>query len=72
MWSSLPEAGRWHGLRPPWRSERESLSEELLRRLQTMAGVHLGKGGKPEGARNPIKIKSGEKTLSEIVLENRR
>jgi prevent-host-death family protein len=46
--------------------------EELLRRLQTIAGVHLGKGGKPEGARNPIKIKPGEKTLSEIVLENRR
>ncbi len=46
--------------------------ERLLQKLKTIPGVHLGKGGKPEGAGIPIKIKPGEQTLAEVVLENRR
>ena len=45
---------------------------QLLRRLQSIPDVRMGEGGKPKGAPNPIKIKPGQKTLAEIVLEDRR
>jgi prevent-host-death family protein len=53
-------------------SSEEPGSEELLRRLKLVPGVRLGTGGKPIGAKRPIRIRSGQKTLAEIVLENRR
>jgi len=51
-------------------AERPS-SEELLRRLKLLPGVRLGTGGKPLGAKNPIRIRPGQKNLAEIVLEDR-
>lgn len=45
---------------------------ELLRRLKLVPGVRLGTGGKPLGARIPIRTRPGRKTLAEIVLEDRR
>ena len=45
--------------------------EELLRRLKLLPGVRLGAGGKPLGAKNPIRIRPGQKSLAEIVLEDR-
>lgn len=45
---------------------------ELQRRLRTIPGIRLAKGGKPKGAARPLRIKPGEKTLSDIVLEERR
>lgn len=45
--------------------------EELLRRLKLLPGVRLGTGGKPLGAKNPIRIGAGQKSLAEIVLEER-
>lgn len=45
--------------------------EELLRRLRLLPGVRLGTGGKPLGAKNPIRIRPGQKSLAEIVLEDR-
>lgn len=60
-------------LTPPIKErEQEADHKELLRRLQNIPGVRLGKDGKPEGAQKPIKIKPGEKTLAEIILEDRR
>jgi len=53
-------------------SEEEPTRQELLRRLKTMPGVYVAKGGKPKGANRPIKIKPGEKSLADIVLEERR
>ena len=47
-------------------------AEELLRRLKLVPGVRLGTGGKPFGAKRPIRIRHGQKTLAEIVLEDRR
>jgi prevent-host-death family protein len=47
-------------------------SEELLRRLKLVPGVRLGAGGKPLGARRPIRIRPGQRTLAQIVLEDRR
>jgi len=52
--------------------EQESDRDQLLRRLQSIPGIRLGEGGKPKGASNPIKIRPGEQTLAEIVLEDRR
>lgn len=49
----------------------EPSSEELLRRLRLISGVRMGSGGKPLGAKRPIKIRSGQKNLAEIVLEDR-
>ena len=46
--------------------------EELLRRLKLVPGVRLGAGGKPLGARRPIRIRPGRRTLAQIVLEDRR
>jgi prevent-host-death family protein len=45
--------------------------EELLRRLKLLPGVRLGTGGKPLGAKSPIRIRPGQKSLAEIVLEDR-
>ena len=46
--------------------------EELLRRLKLVPGVRLGAGGKPLGARRPIRIRPEQRTLAQIVLEDRR
>jgi prevent-host-death family protein len=46
--------------------------EELLRRLKLVPGVRLGAGGKPLGARRPVRIRPGQRTLAQIVLEDRR
>jgi prevent-host-death family protein len=45
--------------------------EELLRKLKTIPGIRIGTGERLSGSRNPIKIRSGEKTMSEIVIEGR-
>lgn len=52
--------------------EEKPTHQVLLRRLKTMSGVYIAKGGKPKGARKPIRIKPGEKSLADIVLEERR
>ncbi len=51
---------------------KEPGGEELLRRLKLVPGVRLGAGGKPLGARRPIRIRPGQSTLAQIVLEDRR
>jgi prevent-host-death family protein len=50
----------------------EQDGEELLRRLKLVPGVRLGAGGKPLGARRPIRIRPGQRTLAQIVLQDRR
>ena len=52
--------------------KREIGTEELVRRLKRIPGVQLATAGKLRGARRPIRIKPGEKTLAEIVIEDRR
>jgi prevent-host-death family protein len=46
-------------------------AEEILERLKLLPGVRLGAGGKPQGAKRPIRIRPGQKSLAEIVLEDR-
>jgi hypothetical protein len=44
----------------------------VRRRLATILGIILPTGLKPRGSQHPIRIRKGEKTLAEIVLEDRR
>jgi len=53
-------------------SAPEPNAAELLKRLKSISGVHIAKGGKPKGAARPPRIKRGEKTLAQIVAEQRR
>jgi hypothetical protein len=41
------------------------------RRLAAIPGIILPTGPKPRGSKHPIRIRKGEKTLAEIVLEDR-
>ena len=45
---------------------------ELARRIRRIPGILPSKGGKPRGSSHPMVIRPGEKTLAEIVLEDRR
>jgi len=60
-----------HLLAVPEDDARKPSGEELLRRLKLLPGVRLGTGGKPLGAKNPIRIRPGQKNLAEEVLEDR-
>ncbi len=68
----------WHG-RPVARllplaeeTAEEPARDELLRRVKLIPGIGLSSGGKPLGAKKPMRIRPGQKTLAEIVLEDRR
>ena len=45
---------------------------ELKRRLRLVPGLLVGEGGKPRGSARPIAIGKGQRTLAELVLEERR
>jgi prevent-host-death family protein len=53
-------------------SAGEASPQELLRRLRLIPGVRPGTGGKPAGAKRPIRIRAGQKSLADIVSEDRR
>jgi prevent-host-death family protein len=56
----------------PELAEREPRAAEVQRRLAAIPGVIMPTGSKPGGAKRPIQIRNGEKTLTQIVLEERR
>lgn len=49
----------------------EEVEAEALARLQTLPWIRPGDGKKVQGADRPIPWKSGQKTLSDMVLEDR-
>ena len=58
-------------LRPPGGSH-ELTREELVERMKRlMPEVRIGNGKAPRGSAHPIKIKPGEKTMAETVIEGR-
>lgn len=59
-------------LLPVLQSEEVLDRAELLVRLQRIPGIQMAEGGKPRGASRPPRIRPGEKTLAQIVLEDRR
>jgi prevent-host-death family protein len=52
--------------------KKEPSAAEINRRLAAIPGIILGEPGKIKGSKHPIRIRKGEKTLAEIVLEDRR
>jgi prevent-host-death family protein len=55
---------------PAARAEPDA--SELARRIRRIPGILPSKGGKPRGSLHPMVIAPGEKTLAQIVLEDRR
>jgi len=53
-------------------AEREPDRTEIRRRLAAIPGIIMPTGPRPRRSRHPIRIRKGEKTLSQIVLEDRR
>jgi prevent-host-death family protein len=56
----------------PQPGDQEPSRAEVSRRLAAIPGIVLPVGPKPRGSKHPIRIRKHEKTLAEIVLENRR
>jgi prevent-host-death family protein len=56
----------------PLPGDEEPTAAEVRRRLASIPGIVLPSGPKPRGAKRPIRIRKGEKTLAQIVLEDRR
>lgn len=56
----------------PQSKDEEPSPAEIRRRLVAIPGIMLGASGKIKGSKHPIRIRKGEKTLAEIVLEGRR
>jgi prevent-host-death family protein len=52
-------------------AREEPEREELLRRLRLIPGIRMAAGGKVLGAKRPMRIRSGQKSLAETVLEDR-
>jgi len=50
----------------------EPARSELERRIKLIPGVVPAVGGKPRGSARPMVIRKGQKTLAELVLEDRR
>jgi prevent-host-death family protein len=55
----------------PIPERQEPTREELLGRLRLVPGVQPGSVGKPQGAKKPLRIGAGQKSLAEIVIEDR-
>jgi prevent-host-death family protein len=56
----------------PEQADGQPSVAEVRRRLAAIPGVIMPTGSKPSGAKRPIRIRKGEKTLAQIVLEERR
>ncbi len=52
--------------------EEEPSRAEIRRRLQSIPGVVLGKPGKLRGSPRPTRVRKGQKSIAEIVIEDRR
>ena len=50
----------------------EPAASELERRLKRIPGMLAARDGKPRGSAQPIAIGRGQRTLAELVLEERR
>ena len=56
----------------PETANKDPSAAEINRRLAAIPGVIIGEPGKIKGSKHPIRIRKDQKTLSEIVLEDRR
>ncbi len=51
---------------------KEPSAAEVRRRLMQVPGIILGKAGKPKGSARPTRVRTGQKQVSDIVIEDRR
>jgi prevent-host-death family protein len=49
----------------------QDAAAEYLRYVHSLPWVRPGNGGKVKGSKNPIRYVPGEKTLSDMILEDR-
>ncbi|MBI4192275.1 MAG: type II toxin-antitoxin system prevent-host-death family antitoxin [Betaproteobacteria bacterium] len=49
----------------------EHTETEVIERIKALPWVRPGNGGKVRGAKRPIRLKPGDKTAAEMVLEDR-
>lgn len=49
----------------------EPSASEIERRIRRIPGILPARGGKPRGSSRPIVIGRGQKTLAQLVLEDR-
>lgn len=63
--------GRPIGRIVPVPPERDMTEADTVRELRRLPWIRAGAGGKPAGAADPFRVRPGEKTLSDIVLEER-
>ena len=49
----------------------EEAEAEAIKRIQALPWVRPGNGKKVRGAKHPIRLKPGDKTAAEMVLEDR-
>jgi prevent-host-death family protein len=68
---TITRLGRPVGRLVPTRANEER-DAATVERLDRLPWIRPGRGGKPQGSRQPIPWKPGEKMLSEILVENRR
>lgn len=52
-------------------STPEDLEAEAIKRILALPWVRAGNGRKLKGASKPIRLKAGDKTAAEMVLEDR-
>lgn len=52
--------------------EGQPSQAEVRRRIAAIPGIILPTGPRPRGSKHPMRIRKGEKTLADIVLEERR
>jgi prevent-host-death family protein len=43
----------------------------VIERLRSLPWIRHGKGGKPKGASRPVRLKPGDRLLSDLILEDR-
>jgi prevent-host-death family protein len=67
----ITQRGKAVGRIVPVEETRELAESEVVRKLRRLPWVRPGSGGTPLGARDPLPHRVGEKTLSDLVLENR-
>jgi prevent-host-death family protein len=53
-------------------SQQDMTVEDAIARLRSSSLIRPGLGGKLRGAKRPIAAKRGEKSLAELLLEDRR
>jgi len=55
----------------PAKSAAEETEAEVIERIEALPWVRPGNGKKVKGAKRPIRLKPGDKTAAEMVLEDR-